>query len=202
VTAQPVVLASGNSAKLREMARLLVGARIELVPQSAFSLPGVEETGLTFIENAILKARHAATGSGLAAIGDDSGLEVDFLGGRPGIRSSRFAGVHATDGDNVNKLLEELAGVSGAARSARFRCVVVYLRHATDPAPAIAQGTWNGRILETPAGRGGFGYDPVFEVPGHACSAAELAPDLKDLLSHRGQALRRLRAALSDRADG
>jgi len=165
-------------------------------PQGEFGVTDAEETGLTFVENAILKARHASSHTGLPAIADDSGLEVDALNGAPGIYSARYAGSGASDQANLEKLLAALQDVPEAQRSARFQCLLVYLRHAGDPTPLICQGTWEGRILFTPRGEYGFGYDPVFHVPTHDCSSAELAPELKNSLSHRGQALRKLVAAL------
>lgn len=191
-----IILASNNTGKVREINQLLAGGQITVVPQSAFDVPEVEETGLTFVENAILKARHAARLGGLPAIADDSGLEVDALRGAPGIYSARFAGPGASDEDNVNKLLAELAGVSDTERTARFQCLMVYMRHADDPTPLICQGTWEGRILREPRGENGFGYDPVFYVPEQQRSAAELSADTKNGLSHRGQALRKLAMAL------
>ncbi len=192
-----IVLASNNAGKVREINQLLAEQQIQVVPQREFGIGDIEETGLTFVENAILKARHAAKESGLAAIADDSGLEVDALKGAPGIYSARFAGEGCNDQDNNAKLLELLQGVPDAGRSARFQCLMVYMRHADDPTPIICQGTWEGRILHTPSGENGFGYDPLFFVPDQNCSSAELAPETKNLLSHRGQALRKLLAALS-----
>ena len=191
-----IVLASNNAGKVREINQLLSGGRITVVPQSEFGVPEAEETGLTFVENAILKARHAARLSGLPAIADDSGIEVDALRGAPGIYSARFAGPGASDEDNVNKLLAELSGVPDTKRTARFQCLMVYMRHAEDPTPLICQGTWEGTILREPRGENGFGYDPVFLVPERDLSAAELDPDTKNGLSHRGQALRKLAMAL------
>ena len=191
-----IVLASNNAGKVREINQLLSSGEMSVVPQSEFGVTEVEETGLTFVENAILKARHASRFSGLPAIADDSGIEVDALRGAPGIYSARFAGPGASDDDNVGKLLAELAGVSDTARTARFQCLMVYMRHAEDPTPLICQGTWEGRILREPRGENGFGYDPVFLVPELDLSAAELDPDTKNGLSHRGQALRRLATAL------
>ncbi len=191
------VLASSNPGKVREFNELLAGHPIEVVPQSQFGVQDAEETGLTFVENAILKARNAARHTGLPAIADDSGLEVDALKGAPGIYSARYAGIGAGDRANLEKLLAELEGVPEAGRSARFQCLMVYLRHADDPTPLICQGTWEGRILTAPRGSNGFGYDPVFFVPTHNCSSAELEPAVKNVLSHRGQALRRLVAALT-----
>lgn len=194
-----VVLASSNPGKVREFNELLAGHHIEVVPQSQFGVPDAEETGLTFVENAILKARNAARRTGLPAIADDSGIEVDALKGAPGIYSARYAGVGAGDQANLDKLLAELEGVAAAERSARFQCLMVYIRHADDPTPLICQGTWEGRILTAPRGSNGFGYDPVFFVPTHNCSSAELEPAVKNALSHRGQALRQLVAALAAR---
>ncbi|KPK40670.1 MAG: non-canonical purine NTP pyrophosphatase [Gammaproteobacteria bacterium SG8_47] len=191
-----VVLASNNPGKVRELGQMLAGLDMEVVPQSDFGVPEVEETGLTFVENAILKARNAAEHSGLPAIADDSGLEVDALNGAPGIYSARYAGVGASDEDNVNKLLFDLKDVPRNLRSARFQCLLVFMRHAKDPTPIICKGTWDGRVLFEPVGANGFGYDPVFYVPTHDCSAAELSAEIKNSLSHRGQALRKLVAAL------
>ncbi|TCT21944.1 XTP/dITP diphosphatase [Thiobaca trueperi] len=195
-TGESIVLASNNAGKVREIGQLLTEARIRIVPQGEYGVPEVEETGLTFVENAILKARHAARHSGLAAIADDSGLEVDALRGAPGIYSARYAGAGASDQENLLKLLRELEGVPENQRTARFQCLLVYLRHADDPTPLICQGTWEGRILTSPRGTNGFGYDPVFFVPTEGCSAAELDPETKNRLSHRGQALRRLQRLL------
>lgn len=187
-----VVLASGNAGKVREFNQLLAGAHIEVLPQSSFGVPEAEETGLTFVENAILKARNAARHTGLPAIADDSGIEVDALNGAPGIYSARYAGAGASDEENLYKLLSALEGLPDEQRGARFQCVIAYLRHAEDPTPLICQGTWEGRILAAPRGANGFGYDPVFYVPDQGASSAELAPETKNRLSHRGQALRRL----------
>jgi XTP/dITP diphosphohydrolase len=194
--AQTVVLASGNAGKLREINQLLAGVELRALPQSQFNVPAVDETGLSFIENAILKARHAARHARLPAIADDSGIEVDALRGAPGIYSARYAGAGASDAQNLQKLLAELSSVGTEDRGARFQCVMVYLRHENDPTPIVAQGTWEGRILAAPRGENGFGYDPVFYVPTHECSSAELPPEIKNTLSHRGQALRALIAAL------
>jgi XTP/dITP diphosphohydrolase len=193
---EPVVLASNNAGKVREINQLLDGTGIRAVPQGDLGVPEADETGLSFVENAILKARNAAQHSGLAAIADDSGIEVDALHGAPGIHSARYGGPGAGDSDNLAKLLHALEGIPEAERTARFQCVLVYLRHAADPTPLICQGTWEGRILEAPRGENGFGYDPIFFVPTHGCSAAELEPDIKNALSHRGQALRQLRQRL------
>lgn len=191
-----LVLASNNPGKVREIGHMLADLELEVLPQSTFSIDEVEETGLSFVENAILKARHAAAQSGLAAIADDSGLEVDALNGAPGIYSARYAGPGASDSDNLQKLLRDLAQVPQNQRTARFQCLMVYMRHAQDPTPLICQGTWEGRITFEPRGVSGFGYDPIFYVPTHDCTSAELAPEVKNQLSHRGQALRRLVAAL------
>jgi XTP/dITP diphosphohydrolase len=194
-----VVLASSNAGKVREFNRLLAGLDFEVVPQSRFQVPDIEETGLSFVENAILKARNAANHARLPALADDSGLEVDALDGAPGIFSARYAGPGASDTENLEKLLAMLNGVPADKRTARFQCVLVYLRHALDPTPLICQGTWEGRILTAPRGSQGFGYDPVFFVPTHGCASAELPPDVKNALSHRGQALRQLLATLPGR---
>ncbi|UCE75555.1 MAG: XTP/dITP diphosphatase [Gammaproteobacteria bacterium] len=191
-----IVLASNNPGKVREFNQLLSDTELEVVPQSAFSVPEIEETGLTFVENAILKARNAAQHTGLPAIADDSGLEVDALSGAPGIYSARYAGAGASDLDNLEKLLTTLQGVDDDQRSARFQCLMVYMRHARDPTPRIFQGTWEGSILREPRGSGGFGYDPVFLVPEMNRASAELPPDVKNRLSHRGQAIRQLVASL------
>jgi XTP/dITP diphosphohydrolase len=195
-----LVLASNNPGKLREFNTMLAGMDIEAVPQARFGVSEVAETGLSFVENAIIKARHAAALSGMAALADDSGLEVDALNGAPGIYSARFAGTGASDSENLDKLLTVMRDVPLHERGARFQCVIVTLRHAQDPMPVIAQGTWEGRILTAPAGANGFGYDPVFFVPTHGCSAAELDPAVKNTLSHRGQALRALQRAMSAQA--
>jgi XTP/dITP diphosphohydrolase len=193
---QRVVLASSNKGKVREFSELLAGRGMTVVPQSDFAVPDADETGLTFVENAILKARNAAVHTGLAAIADDSGLEVDYLNGAPGIYSARYAGEGGSAANNA-KLLEALADVATEQRGARFQCVLVYLRHADDPTPVICQGTWEGRILTGLRGEAGFGYDPLFWVPEEGCSSAELSAERKNELSHRGQALRCLLKALS-----
>ena len=193
---QRIVLASNNAGKVREFNQLLTGSDVEVLPQSEFDVIEAEETGLTFVENAILKARNAAEHTGLPAIADDSGLEVDALDGAPGIYSARFAGIGASDQQNLEKLLADINDVPDAQRTARFQCLMVYMRHAKDPTPQIFQGTWEGRILHAPQGDNGFGYDPVFFVPTHNCSSAELEPDIKNSLSHRGKALTQLIEAL------
>lgn len=186
-----IVLASGNQGKLREFAQLLAPLNIDIVTQSQLGVIEADETGLSFVENAILKARNACDQTGLPAIADDSGIEVDALHGAPGIYSSRYAGIDASDSDNLKALLTALQGVAEGERSARFQCVLVFMRHAKDPTPLICQGTWHGHILNEPAGDGGFGYDPVFFVSETDCSAAELSPKQKHAISHRGQAMRR-----------
>ena len=190
------VLASGNAGKVREFTALLATRGIEVIPQSTFGIVTPEETGSTFLDNALLKARHAA-GSGLPALADDSGIEVDALEGRPGVRSARYAGVHASDADNLALLLRELAGIPEPRRTARYRCVLVFVRAAADPQPIIATGVWEGRVLTAARGTGGFGYDPVFQPLGLEMSAAQLPAAEKNVLSHRAQALRALLAALS-----
>ncbi len=187
-----VVLATGNAGKLHELRAMLAGSAIEVLPQSALGVSKIEESGANFLENALLKARNAARQTGLPAIADDSGLEVDALGGAPGVYSARYAGVGASDADNLKKLLKELRSVSANMRTARFRCSMAYVRHANDPTPVICEGIWEGYILETPRGSNGFGYDPVFLVPEKSRSCAELSSVEKNRLSHRGQALRKL----------
>ncbi len=191
-----IVLASSNKGKVREFNQLLAALDITVRPQGEFNVEDAEETGLTFVENAILKARNAAQHTGLPAIADDSGLEVDALNGAPGIYSARYARAGASDQANLEKLLADLRDVAEADRTARFQCLLVYMRHANDPTPLICQGTWEGRILTAPRGENGFGYDPVFFVPTHDCSSAELPADVKNSLSHRGQALQALVSAL------
>ncbi|WP_316366378.1 RdgB/HAM1 family non-canonical purine NTP pyrophosphatase [Candidatus Thiodiazotropha sp. CDECU1] len=194
---EKIVLASNNAGKVREINQLLVSEHITVVAQKEFSIPDAIEDGLSFVENAIKKARHAASLSGLPAIADDSGIEVDALNGAPGIYSARFAGPGATDEANLQKLLAHLKQTPDDQRNARFQCLLVYMRHAEDPTPIICQGTWEGQILTEPRGENGFGYDPIFYVPTHDCSSAELAPEIKNSLSHRGQALKKLLQALS-----
>lgn len=191
-----IVLASNNPGKVREINQILAGLHLSVVPQSDFEVTEAEETGLTFVENALLKARNAARFTGLPAIADDSGLEVDALHGAPGIYSARYAGKGAGDKANLLKLLDDIKNVPDEKRTARFQCLLVYLHHELDPTPIICQGTWEGRILRAPVGDNGFGYDPVFFVPTHGCSSAQLPPETKNQLSHRGQALRRLAGAL------
>jgi len=187
-----IVLASGNLGKVREITAMLKGQEINILPQSEFNVSEVEETGLTFVENALIKARHAAKISGLPAIADDSGIEVDALNGAPGIYSARYAGVGASDSDNLDKLLVDIESVDESKRTARFQCVLVMLSHENDPTPIICQGTWEGTLLNHSVGENGFGYDPIFWLEDRQCTSAELPPDIKDQLSHRGQALRQL----------
>lgn len=195
-TLNQVVLASGNPGKLGELQAMLHGLGLDIVPQSHFAVAEAAETGLTFVENALIKARHCAEVTGLPAIADDSGLVVDALDGAPGIYSARYAGAGASDGQNVQKLLSDISGVPQSRRSARFYCVLVFLRHPRDPMPVISEGVWEGHLLEAPVGDGGFGYDPVFHVPDRGCSAAQLDPAVKNRISHRGQALARLTTLL------
>lgn len=183
---QKLVLATGNVGKLKEIKRIFSGLDVDIVPQSEFDAPEADEIGLSFVENAIIKARSAAAHTSLPALADDSGIEVDALQGEPGIHSARYAG---NDESNIDKLLRELSGTADNQRTARFQCVMVYVRHAADPVPLISQGSWEGRILTERQGEGGFGYDPVFFVPEHGCSAAELSADAKNAISHRGKAL-------------
>ena len=191
------VLASGNAGKLREIGAMLDGLAITVRAQSHFGVTSVEETGSTFVENAIIKARHAARHSGRPALADDSGITVDGLAGAPGVYSARYAGVDASDDDNLRKLLAATTHLPEDARGCRFVCVMVAMCDADDPLPLIATGLWQGQLLRAPRGDGGFGYDPIFLVPSHNCSSAELPGALKNELSHRGQALRALRAQLA-----
>jgi len=190
-----IVLASGNAGKVREFSQLL-GEDYHISPQSEFNVIPAEETGLTFVENAILKARAASEQTGLPALADDSGLEVPALQGAPGIYSARYAGENATDAANCQHLLKQMQNLQDNERDAHFYCALVYMRHAADPTPIICQGSWAGRILQVPQGDNGFGYDPVFYVLTHNCSAAELEADEKNRLSHRGQALAALRTLI------
>ena len=199
---QRIVLASNNPGKVREIDQMLAGIDMQVLPQSQFNTGEVDETGLTFVENAILKARHAAQHADLPAIADDSGLEVDALDGAPGIYSARYAGPDASDEQNLQKLLADLKDVPEQQRTARFQCLLVFLRHANDPTPLICQGTWEGVITFEPAGDNGFGYDPIFYVPEQGCTSAQLSAETKNRLSHRGQALRQLVTALSNRHRG
>ena len=187
-----IVLASGNQGKIAEFNQLLAGLDIELIPQSEFDVQSVEETGSTFVENAIIKARHAAKLTGLPALSDDSGLSVDALDGAPGVLSARYGGDNATDKMRYEKLLDELRDVPADERSASFHSVIVLMEDAQDPAPLVCHGIWPGFILTEARGKGGFGYDPVFYVPTHDCSSAELSPDVKNKISHRGIAMQDL----------
>lgn len=188
-----VVLATGNAGKLREFAALLAPLAIEIIPQSSLGIESADETGDTFEANALLKARHAARAADLPALADDSGIEVDALGGRPGVWSARYAGPAATDTDNNELLLKELAGVPAGRRTARYRCVIAYVSSSTDdPAPLIAQGSWEGRIGSRPEGEGGFGYDPLFIPAGQQITAAQMTSAAKNAVSHRGAALAEL----------
>lgn len=191
-----IVIASGNAGKLKEFASLLEGADIRVLSQAELGIDGAEETGLTFIENAILKARHAAAESGKAALADDSGLAVDALQGAPGIYSARYSGPEATDQSNIVALLDALKDVPAEQRQAQFHCVLVFVRHALDPTPLVCHGVWEGLIAQQPSGNGGFGYDPVFWIPDLNCTAADLTREQKSEISHRGKALRQLRELL------
>ncbi|WP_299181224.1 XTP/dITP diphosphatase [uncultured Neptuniibacter sp.] len=192
-----IVLASGNKGKLKEFNQILKALQVEVLPQSDFNVSDADETGLSFVENAILKARHAAEITGLPALADDSGLEVDALQGAPGIYSARFSGSEATDEKNNALLLEKLHGLPPEQRSARFRCVLVFMRHAQDPTPLICQGTWEGEILTSAQGENGFGYDPLFWIPELQKSSAQLPAEQKNLLSHRGQAVTLLKQSIT-----
>lgn len=187
-----LVLATGNRAKLKELAELLAPWQVAVLPQSAFTAVNVSETGLTFVENALLKARHAAHCAKLPAVADDSGIEVDALAGRPGIYSARYAGEGANEAENLHKLLDELKDVPDDQRTARYRCALVYLRSALDPAPIVCQASWEGVLIREPRGDGGFGYDPIFQLLNDTRTAAELPAAEKNRLSHRGQALQQL----------
>jgi XTP/dITP diphosphohydrolase len=192
-----IVLATGNKGKVAEFSTLFEGFSIKVSPQSEFNVQDVPETGTTFIENAIIKARHAAKITGLPAIADDSGLAVEALGGAPGIYSARYAGENASDSDNIDKLLAALANET-ENRKARFLCVLVFMQHELDPTPIICQGEWHGEISSHRHGNGGFGYDPVFWVPAQNCSAAELDKAVKNSISHRGNALAQLMLRMKD----
>lgn len=187
-----IVLATGNAGKLQEFQQMLGSAEVEFIAQRSLGVTDADETGLSFVENAILKARHAATITGLPAMADDSGLEVDALHGQPGIYSARYAGIGANDQQNNAKLLEALLDVPEARRTARFQCCIAFMRHSQDPMPFVCHGTWEGRILFASEGENGFGYDPLFRVPTLGCASALLEPTIKNSLSHRGQALRKM----------
>jgi XTP/dITP diphosphohydrolase len=193
------VLASDNRGKLAEIRQLLAGLEVEVVPQAECGITGAEETGASFRENALIKARHASAAAGIPAIADDSGLEVAALDGQPGVRSARFAGDSATDAQNIDRLLAELSCVNESRRQARFRCIAAYVENADDRAPLLAEGVWHGRILKARRGSGGFGYDPVFYDPALKKTAAEMSVPVKNRLSHRGQAFRKLGDLLSVR---
>jgi XTP/dITP diphosphohydrolase len=196
VTLRRLVVATGNRGKLAEIRDVLADAGIELVAQSELGIADADETGATFVENALIKARHAARASGLPALGDDSGICVDALGGAPGLISARYAGAHGDSAANIAKVLDALAGIDDARRGAHFHCTIALLQSADDPAPLIAQGRWQGRILHAPRGDRGFGYDPIFFDPVLGKSAGELDAAVKNRVSHRGQALARLRELL------
>lgn len=193
-----IVLATGNKKKVEEINALLAEMNYLVIPQSEFNVDSVPETGTTFVENAIIKARHAAEVTGLPAIADDSGIEVDALLGQPGVYSARYSGEQATDASNLQKLLTDMQGVPPVLRTARYWCVLVYMRHAKDPTPVICQASWEGSLATEPSGNNGFGYDPIFMVPDMDCTAAELEPATKNHLSHRGKALTMLVQALKD----
>lgn len=193
---QTVVLASGNAGKLREFQQLLAQCGFQVRPQSEFGLESPEETGLTFVENALLKARYASAQTGLPSIADDSGLAVEALQGAPGIYSARYAGPNATDAQNNQFLLDAMANIEEPDRGAHYHCVLAFLRHAEDPTPILCHGQWQGSILTAPRGQGGFGYDPLFYIPSHGCSVAELDPAEKGRVSHRALATQQLLAAL------
>lgn len=187
-----IIFASNNAGKIQELSTLVKSLNVEIIPQAELNVHDIEETGLTFVENAILKARNACQKTGLPAIADDSGLEVFALNGAPGIYSARYAGVKATANDNIQKLLSELNNVPDNKRNARFYCALVYMRHANDPTPLLCEAWWEGMILHEPTGSEGFGYDPIFYDKNEKCSAAQLPLAKKNLLSHRGKALRLL----------
>jgi XTP/dITP diphosphohydrolase len=184
-----IVLATGNAGKVRELQQLLADMDYEIVPQSEFNTPDAVEDGLGFVENALIKARSASRHTGLPAIADDSGIAVDALDGAPGIYSARYAGAGATDEQNLNHLLENMQTIDDPDRTARFICLMVYVRHAEDPTPLICQGSWEGQLLRSPQGENGFGYDPIFYVPEKDCTSAQLSSDEKNAMSHRGKAI-------------
>lgn len=194
-----VVLASSNAGKIKELQDMLADLGVVVIPQQELSIPDVEETGLCFVENAILKARNAAQLSGKPAIADDSGLEVDLLDGQPGIYSARYGGEDATDSSNNQKLLEQLGDAPLEKRSARYQCIIIYMRHANDPTPIICQGSWEGHIALEPRGEGGFGYDPLFYLQDLDCHAAEMDKTHKNRISHRGKATAQLLEQLRQR---
>lgn len=191
-----IILASGNPGKLKEFQEIFSKKNIHIIPQSQYRIKDAEETGLSFVENAIIKARHAAKIAGLPALADDSGLEVDALRGKPGIHSARFSGINATDASNNEKLLQLMKNVPEDKRSARFHCVLVLMRHADDPVPMIFHGQWEGFILQRPSGANGFGYDPLFFATDQNTASADLRPEIKNQVSHRGKAVAKLVRAL------
>ncbi len=193
-----MVLASANAGKIRELNALLACRGMDVVPQSEFAIPSIEETGKSFVENAIIKARHASRLSGLAAIADDSGLMVDALHGAPGIYSARYAGEGASDGENLQLLLDNMRDIPDSRRGAHFVCLVVYMRHPEDACPLVCEGVWSGRLTHAPKGAAGFGYDPVFYVEDCGCTSAELEPAHKNAISHRAQAMQALMAHLGE----
>jgi len=194
-----IVLASNNTGKLREFNDMFFNTDIHIVPQGEFDVEDAIEDGLSFVENAIIKARHACKETNLPSIADDSGLEIDFLKGAPGIYSARYSGEHGNDRAHNQLVLEQLTGLEQKKRTARFQCVLAFMRHAEDPTPLICQASWEGLILEEERGVNGFGYDPLFWVPEHECSSAELSKDTKNSLSHRGKALQLLLTALKEK---
>ena len=191
-TDKTIILASNNGAKVREINQLLHGTGLTVIPQSEYAVEAAAETACTFVENALIKARHASTQTGHAAIADDSGIEVMALNGQPGVYSARYAGEGASDEDNLDKLMTAVQAIPEAERQARYVCVMVFLKHADDPTPLITMGIWEGTLLTEPRGENGFGYDPMFYVEQYQCTSAELSPTIKNQLSHRGQALRAL----------
>ena len=196
-----IVLATNNAGKLSELQALLTPLGIDVLPKSVFTQDEVAETGTTFIENALIKARQAAAVSGLPAIADDSGIEVDALNGAPGVYSARYAGVGASDQENLYKMLEAMHGVPAAQRTACYRCALVFVRSADDAAPLVCEAAWEGRITDAPRGGGGFGYDPIFWLDEYSLTAAEISADEKNRISHRGQALQQLLLALRERGE-
>ncbi len=198
-SSKTIVLASGNKKKLRELSGILSQFSMDLVPQSEFRVVDAIEDGLTFVENAIIKARHACVKTGFPAISDDSGIEVDYLKGKPGIYSARFAGENASDQENLDKLLSCLQSVPEEQRTARYQCIIVYMQHAEDPTPIICQGSWEGIILESEKGEGGFGYDPIFYYPIVGKTAAQMSAEEKSFVSHRGKALKAFTKMYQDR---
>lgn len=195
---QQIILASGNKKKLKELGEILSQFDVALAPQSEFQVVDAIEDGLSFVENAIIKARHACKATGKPAISDDSGIEVDYLNGAPGIYSARFAGENATDDQNLNKLLQDMQGVEPEKRTAAYQCVIVYMRHAEDPTPLICQANWRGVLLSEKIGEGGFGYDPIFFCPEKNKTAAQMSADEKSSISHRGKALAIFRKAFNE----